>query len=130
VSRIRQRVRAQGLETSIVAAGGIHNFEQAEGVLATGTADIVGLARQALADPDWFLKVRSGAGAAIRLCTYTNYCEALDQRHREVTCELWDREGLDTALRTGAGLSADGKRRLTAPDWPARPPGARGRGDY
>jgi tRNA-dihydrouridine synthase len=107
-------VRAAGHETPIVAAGGIHNFEQAEAVLATGTADIVGLARQALADPDWFLKVRTGEGAAVRLCKYTNYCEALDQRHREVTCELWDREALDA----GVALSADGKRRLIAPDWP------------
>jgi 2,4-dienoyl-CoA reductase-like NADH-dependent reductase (Old Yellow Enzyme family) len=130
VSRIRAGVRAAGHETPIVAAGGIHNFEQAEAVLATGTADIVGLARQALADPDWFLKVRIGEGAAVRLCKYTNYCEALDQRHREVTCELWDRADLDTAARAGVALSADGKRRLIAPDWPARPPGAPNRGDY
>jgi dimethylglycine catabolism A len=129
VSRIRARVRAAGHETPIVAAGGIHNFQQAEAVLATGTADVVGLARQALADPDWFLKVRTGEGVAVRVCKYTNYCEALDQRHREVTCELWDREGLDTADRAGITLSADGKRRLIAPDWPPRPPGAPGRGD-
>jgi len=124
VSRIRAQMRAAGHATPIVAAGGIHNFEQAEAVLATGTADIVGLARQSLADPDWFLKVRSGKGAAVRLCKYTNYCEALDQRHREVTCELWDREDLDTGGRAGIALSADGKRRLIAPDWPSRPPDA------
>jgi dimethylglycine catabolism A len=124
VARIRRRVRAAGRETPIIAAGGIHNFEQAEAVLSSGTADIVGLARQALADPDWFLKVRSGEGAAVRLCKYTNYCEALDQRHREVTCELWDREGLDGPQGAGILRSADGKRRLTAPDWLPRPPGA------
>jgi tRNA-dihydrouridine synthase len=123
-------VRSAGHETPIVAAGGIHNFEQAEAVLATGAADVVGLARQALADPDWFLKVRTGAGAAVRLCKYTNYCEALDQRHREVTCELWDREGLGTADQAGIALSADGKRRLTAPDWPPGPPDAPRRGNY
>ena len=48
----------------------------------------------------------------MRLCQYTNYCEALDQRHREVTCELWDREQLDVP---GTVLSKDGKRRLIAP---------------
>ena len=52
----------------------------------------------------------------MRLCKYTNYCEALDQRHREVTCELWDREGLD---EVGVARSADGKRRLVAPEWAA-----------
>jgi hypothetical protein len=48
------------------------------------------------------------------VCLYTNYCEALDQRHRQVTCELWDREALD---EPGVHLSADGKRRLTPPAW-------------
>jgi dimethylglycine catabolism A len=55
-----------------------------------------------------------GEGDAVRLCKYTNYCEALDQRHREVTCELWDREDMD---QTGVARSADGKRRLVAPEW-------------
>jgi len=113
-ARVRAAVRAAGHTTPIVVAGGIHNFQQAESALANGAGDIVGFARQALADPDWFLKVRLGRGGAVRLCKYTNYCEALDQRHREVTCELWDREGLD---QDGIARSADGKRRLVAPDW-------------
>jgi 2,4-dienoyl-CoA reductase-like NADH-dependent reductase (Old Yellow Enzyme family) len=113
-ARVRAAVRAAGYSTPIVVAGGIHNFQQAESALADGAGDIVGFARQALADPDWFLKVRLGRGGAVRLCKYTNYCEALDQRHREVTCELWDREGLD---QDGIARSADGKRRLVAPDW-------------
>jgi dimethylglycine catabolism A len=111
---VRAALRAEGLITPVVATGGIHGFTQAEAVLAAGQADIVGFARQALADPDWFRKVRSGRGAEVRLCLYTNYCEALDQRHRQVTCELWDREALDDP---GVVLSADGKRRLTPPPW-------------
>ena len=109
---LRQILRTQGFETPIVVSGGIHNFEQAESVLVDGAADIVGLARQALADPDWFAKVKAGRGTDVRLCRYTNYCEALDQRHREVTCELWDRERLN---EPGIARSADGKRRLSAP---------------
>lgn len=109
---IRAALRDAGHDVPLVTAGGIHNFEQAEAVLATGQADVVGLARQALADPDWFVKVLTGRGDAVRLCLYTNYCEALDQRHREVTCELWDREGLD---EPGVVRSSDGKRRLLAP---------------
>lgn len=94
-SRIRAKVRQAGFNTPIVLSGGIHHFSQAEQALRSGAADIVGFARQALADPDWFSKVREGRGANVRLCLYTNYCEALDQRHREVTCELWDRTNLD-----------------------------------
>ncbi len=110
---VHSAVRSAGFTTPIVASGGIYSFVQAEAALADGHCDVVGFARQALADPDWFRKVRAGRGGEVRLCLYTNYCEALDQRHREVTCELWDREGLD---EPGVQLSSDGKRRLLAPD--------------
>src|SRR5262245_14324047 len=78
---IRTAVRAAGHDTPVVVTGGIHAFDQAEALLAEGKADIIGLARQSLADPDWFEKVRRGRGAEVRVCEYTNYCEALDQRH-------------------------------------------------
>jgi dimethylglycine catabolism A len=113
-ARIRTAVRAAGFSTPVVAAGGIHSFTQAEACLVNEKADIIGFARQALADPDWFRKVVAGHGSQVRLCLYTNYCEALDQRHRQVTCELWDREALD---EPGVKKSSDGKRRLTPPAW-------------
>lgn len=113
-ARIRAAVRASGRETPVVLAGGVHGFAQAERMLATGQADVVGFARQSLADPDWFLKVRLGRGAEATVCEYTNYCEALDQKHVPVTCKLWDRRERDAP---GAALTADGKRRLTAPLW-------------
>jgi dimethylglycine catabolism A len=112
--RIRAKLREAGFNTPVVLSGGIHHFNQAEQALVEGAADIVGFARQALADPDWFRKVRAGDGGEVRVCIYTNYCEALDQRHREVTCELWDRSELD---EPGVMLSADGKRRLVAPPY-------------
>jgi len=115
-AQVRARLHERGFHTPVVVAGGIHNFAQAEAALAAGQADIVGFARQSLADPDWFRKVRLGRGDEVRLCTYTNYCEALDQRHRQVTCSRWDRHELD---EPGIALSADGKRRLTAPRWDA-----------
>ncbi|MFN2513288.1 MAG: NADH:flavin oxidoreductase [Pyrinomonadaceae bacterium] len=114
VAAIKRAVNAAGFSTPVVASGGITTFEQAEGILRRGEADLAGLARQALADPDWFLKVRLGRGAEIRRCTYTNYCEALDQAHRQVTCKLWDRFKLnDLDVR----LAADGRRRLLPPEW-------------
>ncbi|MCB1622939.1 MAG: NADH:flavin oxidoreductase [Pseudomonadales bacterium] len=115
---IRATVREAGYATPIVTAGGVHNFEQAEKLLRDNVTDIVGVARQALADPDWFRKIRTGHGEAVRLCIYTNYCEALDQRHRQVTCELWDRVDLDAP---GVRRSIDRKRRLVAPDWKSAP---------
>lgn len=111
---IRAAVRAAGFEIPIVTAGGICEFAQAEAVLARGDADIVASARQSLADPDWFLKMRDGRGDEIRRCEFTNYCEALDQQHKQVTCKLWDREQLD---EPGVAMASDGKRRLIAPSW-------------
>lgn len=111
---VRAAVRDAGYATPIVVTGGVHGFRQAEDLLAGGKADIVGFARQALADPDWFLKVRLGRGDEAVVCEYTNYCEALDQKHVPVTCKLWDRTALD---EKGILRTRDGKRRLSAPVW-------------
>ena len=117
VAQIKRAVNEQGFTLPIVAAGGITTFEQAESILRNGQADIVGMARQALADPDWFRKVILGRGEEVRRCNYTNYCEALDQAHRPVTCKLWDRIELD---EVGIETVDEGRRRLLAPKWNVR----------
>lgn len=114
VAAIRQGLRDAGHQVPVVLAGGIHGFQQAEQYLREGHADIIGMARQTLADPDWFAKVASGHGSKTRQCKYSNYCEGLDQKHKIVTCQLWDREALD---EPGAPLTPDGKRRMIAPAW-------------
>ena len=113
-ARIKRALVEDGLATPVVVAGGIHAFDQAEGILARGDADFVAAARQTLADPDWFEKLRLGRGDEVRRCTYTNYCEALDQRHKMVTCKLWDRVALD---EPGVALDETGHRRLVPPEW-------------
>jgi 2,4-dienoyl-CoA reductase-like NADH-dependent reductase (Old Yellow Enzyme family) len=114
VASIKRAVNDAGFATPVVATGGISTFDQAENILRMGQADIVGMARQALADPDWFVKVLRGRGDEVRRCTYTNYCEALDQAHRPVTCKLWDRVDLD---EPGIATVDDGRRRLEPPAW-------------
>lgn len=113
-ARVRAAVRRAGFDTPVVVAGGISTFGQAEEILRSERADIVAAARQSLADPDWFRKMRLGRGEEIRRCLYTNYCEGLDQKHKQVTCQLWDRLDLDVP---DVQLSNDGRRRLTAPMW-------------
>src|SRR6185369_10320229 len=114
VAAIKKAVNDAGFATPVVATGGISTFEQAEEILQLGQADVVGMARQALADPDWFVKVKVGRGDEVRRCTYTNYCEALDQAHRSVTCKLWDRVELD---EPGIATTDNGRRRLEPPAW-------------
>jgi 2,4-dienoyl-CoA reductase-like NADH-dependent reductase (Old Yellow Enzyme family) len=115
---IRAAVRAAGCATPVGGAGGINSFELAERALAEADCDFVAAARQSLADPDWWRKIEEGRGGEIRRCIYSNYCEALDQRHKQVTCQLWDRDferpdpGRDTIAR-----SSDARRRLVPPSW-------------
>lgn len=118
---VRAALRAEGLATPVVAAGGINSFRTAEKALREGDADAVAAARQTLADPDWFAKVRAGRGAEVRRCKYTNYCEALDQLHREVSCQLWDKLRPGDADYDTAPRSADGRRRLVPPAWDRSP---------
>src|SRR5687767_11037691 len=114
VHAVREAVHAAGCRTPVVLSGGISTFEQAEELLRTGVADIIASARQSLADPDWFRKLRLGLGHEVRRCVFTNYCEGLDQVHKQVTCKLWDHVDIegDESPRT-----ADGRRRMVAPPW-------------
>ncbi|MEO1841000.1 MAG: NADH:flavin oxidoreductase [Pseudomonadota bacterium] len=113
-AKVRTAIRSKGFGTPVVVTGGIHDFQQAQSLLESGTADVIGLARQSLADPDWFFKLRTGRGDDIRVCEYTNYCEGLDRKHKQVTCQLWDRTDLD---EPGITRSRDNRRRLVAPPW-------------
>jgi len=113
-ARIRRAAREAGFDTPVVTSGGIGTFEQAEAILERGEADFVAAARQSLADPDWFRKIRLGYGHLVRRCEFTNYCEGLDQQHKQVTCKLWDRVDVDAP---DVRLTRDGKRRLSPPSW-------------
>ena len=114
---IRNTLREAGHQIPVIGAGGVGTHELAEKALREGDCDLVGAARQSLADPDWWLKVQEGRGEEVRRCIYTNYCEGLDQKHRQVTCQLWDRSMETPDAKGGIRLSSDGKRRLNAPPW-------------
>lgn len=86
---IRRAVRGAGFKTPVVTSGKIVTFDQAEGVLRDGSADLVGMARALLADPDLPRKWRAGADAAVRACVFCPFCEEEDEHHRLVTCTLW-----------------------------------------
>jgi 2,4-dienoyl-CoA reductase-like NADH-dependent reductase (Old Yellow Enzyme family) len=111
---VKRAVNGAGLGTPVVASGGIGTFAHAEAILAAGEADIVAAARASLADPDWWRKARLGRGAEVVRCEYTNYCEALDQQHKQVTCKLWDHVRMD---EPDVKRDVTGRRRLTAPKW-------------
>ncbi len=125
---IKRYINAKGYDVPVVSVGKISDPRDAERLLAQGRADLIGMARQLLADPDWVRKLAEGRGDAIIRCIYCNVCKQLDENFKLVTCFLWPK-GMIQAPREeaaaggpawdeeGAGLSAeisDGRVRL---DW-------------
>jgi 2,4-dienoyl-CoA reductase-like NADH-dependent reductase (Old Yellow Enzyme family) len=108
---VRRALRAAGLSTPVVASGKIPTPELAEATLAAGRADLVGMARALLADPDWPLKARAGQRDRIVWCVYGNVCKALDENFHQVRCVLWPKDRLHAP--------EPGPADLEAPRWPA-----------
>jgi 2,4-dienoyl-CoA reductase-like NADH-dependent reductase (Old Yellow Enzyme family) len=91
---VKAHLRAHGVETPVVATGKIGTPELAESILQAGKADLIGMARALLADPDLPRKVRLGQGDHIVRCVYGNVCKALDENFRRVVCTLWPKGAL------------------------------------
>jgi 2,4-dienoyl-CoA reductase-like NADH-dependent reductase (Old Yellow Enzyme family) len=89
---IRAALRAAGLAVPVVTAGKIHGFAQAESILRDERADLIGMARALLADPDLPRKWRAAEDSALRACVFCPFCEEEDQHHRVVTCTLWPKD--------------------------------------
>ena len=88
----RRMLRRHGLETPVVATGKIPSPEFAEEILEDNRADLIGMARALLADPDLPNKARSGNSDKIVKCIYWNICKALDENFHQVVCGLWPKD--------------------------------------
>jgi 2,4-dienoyl-CoA reductase-like NADH-dependent reductase (Old Yellow Enzyme family) len=86
---VREQVRAGGFTVPIVAAGKIRTPLQAERILEEGMADIIGLCRPLLTDPDWVKKAKADQAREIVHCTACNWCIEADSRYEKVTCSRW-----------------------------------------
>jgi 2,4-dienoyl-CoA reductase-like NADH-dependent reductase (Old Yellow Enzyme family) len=88
-AEVKSYLNKHGYNTPVVAAGKISTTEQAEKILATGSADLVGLARPLLIDPDLPRKLKEGHGEKIVRCSYVNVCKNLDENFKTVRCFYW-----------------------------------------
>ncbi|HEY3174744.1 MAG TPA: NADH:flavin oxidoreductase [Candidatus Polarisedimenticolia bacterium] len=95
---IKRFINEEGFSTPVIASGKIRTPELAESILAEGRADLIGMARALLADPDWPRKVREGSSDRIVRCVYGNVCKALDENFRKVRCVLWPKGALQAPL--------------------------------
>jgi len=89
---IKSFLNKHGYDIPVVSAGKISRPEEAEQLLDEGKADIIGMARQLLADPDWPRKVAAGRNDDILQCIYCNVCKQLDENFKQVTCFLWPKD--------------------------------------
>jgi 2,4-dienoyl-CoA reductase (NADPH2) len=74
---VTRRMR-EALDVPVVATNRINTPEVAEGVLASGAADMVSMARPFLADPDFVAKAQAGKADEINTCIACNQA-CLDQ---------------------------------------------------
>lgn len=105
---IKRYLNEHGTTTPVVATGKIRTPAQAEAILRDGRADLIGMARALLADPDIPKKARLGQENRIIWCEYGNVCKNLDENFRKVTCVLWPKGALQAPESTDS----------VAPRWP------------
>lgn len=91
---IKRYLVEHNFSTPVVTTGKIRTPDQAEEILQKGSADLIGMARALLADPDLPRKTREGHSDKIIWCTYGNVCKNLDENFRKVTCVLWPKGSL------------------------------------
>jgi 2,4-dienoyl-CoA reductase-like NADH-dependent reductase (Old Yellow Enzyme family) len=128
---IRQALHAHGLShVQVIGTGKIWRPEHAEQLVREQVVDLVGMARQLLADPDWPRKVRSGRADTVVCCEYGNVCKALDESFQRVRCTLWPKDSLHAPESllppaapppawpaAGAGLTAEPGRGRVRLSW-------------
>ena len=139
-AEIKAFINAKGYAIPVISVGKISDPADAERLLQEGRADMIGMARQLLADPDWVAKVRQDRAGDIMRCIYCNVCKQLDENFKEVHCFLWpkgarqappdpaiaDPTGLRPAWGAeGAGLSAELRRGEVRLSWTRASAGAK-----
>ena len=75
------------VDLPVCVASRIESAEQAEGILEAGQADMIGMARALISDPELPNKARLGRSEDVRKCTYSNQtCLINYERGRGVGC--------------------------------------------
>lgn len=106
---VKQYINSKGFHVPVISVGKISAPADAEALLQNGQADMIGMARQLLADPDWVKKIEENRSDRIVRCIYCNVCKQLDENFKEVNCFLWPK-----GLRQAPPDAVDGD----APRWP------------
>jgi 2,4-dienoyl-CoA reductase-like NADH-dependent reductase (Old Yellow Enzyme family) len=107
---IKKEINRAGLQTPVITAGKIPYPALAEEILQEGKADLIGLARALLCDPEWPKKAREGRELKIVQCIYCDHCSNCDRNFEPVVCIQWPKGSTNAPLDW-----TPTKRRMTSP---------------
>jgi 2,4-dienoyl-CoA reductase-like NADH-dependent reductase (Old Yellow Enzyme family) len=97
------------VDVPVLAVGRIHEPELAEALVADGKADLVGMLRALIADPDLPRRMRERTTAAMRPCIAVNYCLKRVHQDAEIRCAVNPVAGREGRIGLAPAGSAEGK---------------------
>ncbi|MEL7567839.1 MAG: NADH:flavin oxidoreductase [Dehalobacterium sp.] len=87
---IREELAPLGVP--VIASGKIHTLENGEKLLNQGAADLIGICRPLLADPEWIGKQAEHREKELVECIYCNTCMERDQKWEPVNCVVAEKK--------------------------------------
>ena len=93
---IQAEIKAVTPGVPVAASTRIQTPAQAEAILAAGKADIIGMARALVADPEWPNKARRGATNEIRRCIACSYCWGGIVNGKRLACSVNANAGFES----------------------------------
>jgi 2,4-dienoyl-CoA reductase-like NADH-dependent reductase (Old Yellow Enzyme family)/thioredoxin reductase len=108
-NRIDNSARAKAIvgdSIPVLVAGAIRTVEVAAAVLASGSADMVAMARAHIADPDLVKKAQEGRAAEIRHCIGSNTCWKRASTDKYLACSVNPHVGREGEWPDGQAASS------------------------
>jgi 2,4-dienoyl-CoA reductase-like NADH-dependent reductase (Old Yellow Enzyme family)/thioredoxin reductase len=97
---LAETVKKKGTKALVSVVGGISSPELAEEILAGGQADLIGMARALIADPDFPDKARAGRAEEILPCLRCNNCLLGVGIHDTIRCAVNAKTGTELHWQT------------------------------
>jgi NADPH-dependent 2,4-dienoyl-CoA reductase/sulfur reductase-like enzyme len=107
----------QVVDVPVTAVGRILTPELAEQVLTSGQADLVGIGRGLIAEPDWPRKVQQGQREDLRFCIMCNHCASSLMTNKPLQCAV--NAEIGEPVQATVQPAAPAKRVLVAGGGPA-----------
>jgi 2,4-dienoyl-CoA reductase-like NADH-dependent reductase (Old Yellow Enzyme family) len=92
---IKKAINKAGFQTPVITAGKIPYPALGQEILDEGKADLIGMARALLCDPEWANKAKEGREKDIVQCIYCNHCSNCDRNFKPVVCIQWPKGSLN-----------------------------------